>query len=190
MRPVTVPRALAAELAVYADDQGVMELVGPKGWSCVASYGADGRGGVVVYSPRQPVPRFWAAGWPLARTSTETAIAGLESSACYSCTLAQACRLFAAAAAAWRSAFGRACPARPAAETVARIGAGIVAFDDPPGVAGDGLPSGGQYPADGVMTYHPGAPDGSWQETCTLPGSDESECAAILNTFRSWYGKR
>jgi hypothetical protein len=50
--------------------------------------------------------------------------------------------------------------------------------------------SGGQYPADGVMTYHPSAPDGSWQETCTLPGSDKGLCTAVLNTFVSWYGQR
>jgi hypothetical protein len=189
-RPVTVPRALAAQLSVYADDQGIMELIGPKGWSCAASYGADGSGGIVVYPPRHSVPRFWTAGWRLARTSAVAAIAGSESSACYSCTLAQACRLFPAAARAWRSAFGSACPARPAAETVVSIGAGIVAFEDPPGVEGDGVPSGGQYPADGVLTYHPGAQDGSWRETCTLPGSEKAECTAVLNAFVSWYGQR
>jgi hypothetical protein len=190
-RPVAVPRALAARLAVYADDVGVMELVGPKGWSCAASYGADGSGGLVVFPRGERVSPSWAAGWPLARTSTEAAIAGLESSACYSCTLAQACRLFPSAATAWRSAgFGRACPARPAAESVVRVGAGIVIFEDPPGIQGDGLPSGGLYPANGVLTYHPGAPDGSWRETCTLPGSAKDECTALLNAFLSWYGQR
>jgi hypothetical protein len=190
-RPVAVPRALAARLAVYADDVGVMELVGPKGWSCSALYGADGSGGIVVYPRNERVPRSWAAGWPLARTSAEAAIAGLESSACYSCTLAQACRLFMSAATAWRNAgFGQACPPRPAAESVIRLGAGIVSFEDPPGIRGDGLPSGGRYPANGVLTYHPGAPDGSWKETCTLPGGDKDECTAILNAFLTWYGQR
>lgn len=189
-RPVTVPRPLATRLAVYADDVGVMELVAPKGWSCAASYGADGSGGVVAYPRGEKVPRFWAAGWPLTRTSADAAIAGLESSACYGCTLAQACRLFLSAATAWRTAFGRPCPARPAAELFAPIGAGIVIFEDPPGVKGDGLPSGGLYPANGVMTYHPGTPDGSWRETCTLPGSDKDECTAVLNAYLSWYGRR
>jgi hypothetical protein len=189
-RPVPVPRALAARLSVYADDQGIMALVGPKGWHCAAFYGADGSGGIVVYPSGQAVPRFWTAGWRLTRTSAVVAITGSESSACYGCTLAQACPLFAAAARAWRSAFGSACPARPAAETVVSIGAGIVAFEDPPGVEGDGLPSGGRYSADGVLTYHPDAPDGSWRETCTLPGSDKPECTAVLDTFVSWYGRR
>lgn len=189
-RPVTVPRALAGGLAVYADDQGIMALVGPKGWSCAASYGADGSGGVVVYPAGERLPKVWAAGWPLTQASTDAAIAGLESSACYSCTLAQACRLFPTAATAWRGAFGTPCPARPAAETVLRLAAGIVSFDDPPGVRGDGLPSGGRYPARGVLTYHPGVPDGSWRETCTVPGSDQDDCGAALAAFVSWYGSR
>jgi serine/threonine-protein kinase len=177
-RPVAVPRALAAGLSVYADNQGVMELLGPKGWSCMASIGADGSGGVTLYP----------AG---AGPSSPVAIAGSETSACAGCTLAQACRLFPAAAKALRSYIGQACPARPpAAETVMRVAAGIVAFEDPPGVKGDGQPSGGQYPASGVMTYHPSAPDGSWQETCTLPASEKNVCTAVLNTFVAWYGQR
>jgi hypothetical protein len=189
-RPVTVPQTLAGGLAVYADNQGIMALVGPKGWRCAASYGADGSGGVVVYPAGERVPTAWAAGWPLTRTSTEAAIAGQETSACYSCTLAQACRLFPSAATAWRSAFGTACPARPAAETLLAYDGGIVSFDDPPGVRGDGLPSGGRYPARSVLTYHPGAPDGSWRETCTLPASYQADCTVALSTFVSWYESR
>jgi hypothetical protein len=40
------------------------------------------------------------------------------------------------------------------------------------------------------MTYHPAAPDGSWQETCTLPAGDTAECTEILDTFLAWYGQR
>jgi hypothetical protein len=176
-RPVAVPQALAADLSVYTDNQGVMELLGPKGWSCTAGIGADGSGGVTVHPP--------AAG-----PSSPTAITGSETSACVGCTLAQACPLFPSAAKALRSYLGQACPAHPAAETVASIAPGIVSFEDPPGVKGDGQPSGGPYPANGVMTYHPSAPDGSWQETCTLPASEKNECTAVLNTFVSWYGQR
>jgi hypothetical protein len=189
-RPVAVPRALAARLSLYADDQGIMEVIGPKGWSCAASYGADGSGGISVYPPGETVPQSGTAGAALTPTSATTAIVGSESSACYGCTLYQACPLFSSAAQALRSAFGHACPARPAAEKVVPIGPGIMSFQDPPGVKGDGVPSGGRYPANGVMTYHPAAPDGSWQETCTLPAGDTAECTAILNTFLSWYGQR
>ena len=176
-RPVAVPQALAADLSVYADNQGVMELLGPKGWSCTAAIGADGSGGVTVY-PTGAGP------------SSPVAIVGSETSACVGCTLAQACPLFSSAVKALRSDLGQACPAHPAAETVASIAAGIVSFEDPPGVKGDGRPSGGQYPANGVMTYHPSSQDGSWQETCTLPANEKDICTAVLNTFVSWYGQR
>ncbi len=190
-RPVAVPQALAARLSVYADDQGRMELVGPRGWHCTAFYGADGSGGVAVYPPGQRLPRWWTAGWGLARGSAAAAVAGLESSACYTCTLAQACRLFPTAATTLHSYLGRqTCPARPAAEKVTPIGPGIMGFQDPPGTTGDGLPSGGRYPANGVLTYHPHAAAGSWLETCTLPGSDTAACTAILDTFLSWYGQQ
>jgi hypothetical protein len=190
-RRVAVPQAMAARLSVYTDSQGRMELVGPKGWNCAAFYGADGSGGVAVYHPGQALPKWWTAGWPLARTSAAAVVTGLESSACYTCTLGQACRLFPVAAATLDSYLGRqACRARPAAEMVTAIGPGIAGFEDPPGTSGDGVPSGGRYPANGVMTYHPHAAAGSWQETCTLPGSDMAECTAILNTFLSWYGQQ
>jgi hypothetical protein len=177
-RPVAVPRVLADGLSLYADTQGIMELLGPKGWSCAAFYGADGSGGITVYPPG-------------AGQSSPAAIDGSETSACFGCTLGQACPLFPDAAKAYRTGFGQACPTRPpAAETVMPITAGIVSFEDPPGVKGDGRASGGQYPADGVMTYHPSAQDGSWQDTCTLPASEKNICTAVLNTFVSWYGQR
>lgn len=177
-RRVAVPQALAADLSLYGDTQGVMEILAPKGWSCTADYGADGSGGVSVY-PHGAGP------------SSPIAIAGSQTSACYGCTLSQACPLFAAAAKAWRSAFRLPCPGRrPAAEKVVLVAAGIVAFEDPAGVKGDGQRSGGPYPANGVMTYHPSSEDGSWLETCTLPASEKNICTAVLNTFISWYGQR
>ncbi|WP_187366144.1 DUF4850 domain-containing protein [Trebonia kvetii] len=177
-RPVAVPRALAADLSLYADNQGVMELLGPKGWNCTAAIGADGSGGVTVY-PRGAGP------------SSPAAITGSETGACFGCTLGQACALFPSAANALRSGVGEACLVhRPAAEMVMSIAAGIEGFEDPPGVKGDGRPSGGPYPANGVMTYHPNAQDGSWQETCTLPAREKDVCTAVLNTFVSWYGQR
>lgn len=182
---------MAARLSVYTDNQGRMALVAPKGWSCAAFYGADGSGGVAVYPHGQTPPGTWTAGWPLASSSATAGVTGLESSTCYTCTLAQACRLFPAAATTLHSYLGRqTCPARPATEKVTTISGGIMGFDDPPGTHGDGVPSGGQNPANGVLTYYPHAADGSWLETCTLPGTDTADCTAILNTFLSWYGQR
>jgi hypothetical protein len=190
-RQVSVPSAVAGQLAVYTDSLARMELVAPKGWSCTAVYGADGSGGVVVYPHGVTVPSNWAAGWRLTATSAVSAVLGVETSACYSCALGQACRLFPAAASTLQSFLGHnGCQARPAAETVSQIGAGIMGFADPPGTSGDGMPAGGADPANGVMTYYPRAADGSWLETCTLPGTDTAECTAILNNFVSWYGQQ
>jgi hypothetical protein len=186
---VAVPAALAGKLAVYTDNDVSMELVGPQGWSCAAIDAADGSSGIVVYPRGEALPRTWSY-WTAGRGSGARAIVGSQTSACVGCALHQACRLFPAAASALRSAYGESCPARPAAERVRLLRAGVAAFTDPPGVAGDGLPSGGRYQASGVMTYHQGSGNGSWLETCTLPASEASYCGAALSAFASWYGGR
>jgi hypothetical protein len=188
LRPVAVPAGMAARLSVYADTEARMELVAPRGWSCTAIDAADGSGGVAVYPRGEKLPKGWSDKWSLARTSAVSAVIGLQTSACYGCTLGQACRVFPAAAAAMRGF--PPCPARPAAEKVTPVAAGIAGFVDPPGTAGDGVPSGGQYSARGVMTYHPRSADGSWMETCTLPSAQTTECTSVLAAFLTWYGQR
>jgi len=186
---VTLPGSLTMPLALYRDTQGTMKLLAPRGWECRASYGADGSGGVAVYPSGQALPATWAAGWKLTPTSTTEAIVGIETSACQGCTNGQACPLFTSAASAFMTQLGHTCPdVRPPSETVEQISAGVVGFQDPPGVSGDGLPSGGQDPANGVMTYYPANPQGSWLETCTLPSSETEVCTAALNQFLAGYG--
>jgi hypothetical protein len=117
---------------------------------------------------------------------------GSETSACAGCTVGQACPLFPAAATAYQTEFGRPCPkSRPEAETEAVLSPGIAAFDDPPGLSGDGIPSGGKDPADGIMTFSSSADaPGSWLDTCTLPAADKDTCTAALNIFVQWYGQK
>jgi hypothetical protein len=67
---------------------------------------------------------------------------------------------------------------------------GVMGFEDPPGIAGDGNPSGGHHPANGVMTYYPQSDYGSWFETCTVPDSQRALCTAVLNSFVSSYGQK
>jgi hypothetical protein len=55
---------------------------------------------------------------------------------------------------------------------------------------GDGNPSGGEYSANGVMTFHSPNVDGSWVDTCTLPDSRHALCTAALNDFVARYGNR
>lgn len=187
---VKVPTPTAAHLAVYSDNQGIMKLLAPRGWVCTARYGADGSGGVAVSPSGESIPSSWGAGWTLPASSPDTAIIGIETSACAGCTLGQACPLFSAAATAFQNQFGRSCPKiRPASEDVDQITSGVAGFADPPGVAGDGIPSGGQYPANGVMTYYPHNDSGSYLDTCTLPSSQRQLCTAVLDTFIAWYGE-
>jgi hypothetical protein len=77
----------------------------------------------------------------------------------------------------------------PAVEQVVRLGTHAVAFEDQPDVAGTGNPSGGPYPANGVVIYnnsnatYPNA----GEETCTLPEAQHSICTEILNDFLGRY---
>ena len=188
---LTVPGATGAELAIYTDDQGRMRLLAPRDWSCSAMYGADGSGGITVYPTGESVPSDWGAGWKISATSPVQAVIGSQTSACFGCTVGQACPLFGSAATEFKANFGRPCPAvRPAAETTALLRPGVIAFADPPGVHGDGSPSGGRYPANGVMTFYPGNENGSWVETCTLPPARKGLCTAALDFFLNSYGNR
>jgi hypothetical protein len=188
---VAVPTAQATALEVYTDRGGLMKLLGPAGWDCRAEYGADGSGGVAVYQPGASLSTSaFGAGWALSAGSHTEAVVGSQTSACVGCGLAQACPLFPAAATNYQSGFGLPCPrARPIAEAVDQLASGLVAFEDPPGVAGDGSPSGGSFPANGVETYGAADPSGSWIDTCTLPVADRALCTTVLNDFVARYGR-
>jgi hypothetical protein len=183
---VSVPPTLANQLAVYSDALGSVEVLAPIGWQCSAEIGADGSTRVVAFPPGAPVPaneQFTA--------QQGDAVVASETSACVGCAEFQACPLFASAAADLMRDEGLPCrETRPAQEAVYQLSSTIVAFEDPPEVAGDGDPSGGSDPANGVMTYIPTSDNGSWLETCTLPESEHATCTAALNTFVSWYGKQ
>ncbi len=184
---VDVPASLARDLAVYSDTRGFMNLLGPRGWACSAMYGADGSGGVIVYPSGEAVPQSWGAGWPLSSTSTDEAISGTQTAGSPVQAAGQACPLFAVAATTYENDLGRACHSRPSSESVQQISAGVVGFEDPPGLQGDGIPSGGQEPADGMATYSPSLP--SYLATCTLPSNEHALCTAVLNDVIALYGK-
>jgi hypothetical protein len=171
--------ALADGLAVYTDTRGYLRLLAPRGWACSGRYGADGSGRLEA-APQNSRPAVRGE-----------AVVASETSACYGCTTGQACVFFPAAARAYRSAYELPCPARrPARETVIPLSGTVVAFEDPPHVRGQGVPSGGLLPANGVMTYVAGGADGSFLETCTLPEAVRDTCTAILNDFVARYARR
>jgi uncharacterized protein DUF4850 len=181
---VDVPKNSAAKLALYSDDEGVIEVLAPTGWTCSALIGADGSSSVMVQPAGLPPT-------PSPVTTTEEVRAG-QTSACVGCRESLACPLFIDAANDYLQQFQQRCPSRrPTSERLTTISPHVVHFTDPPGIKGDGDPSGGKYAAMGEMTYYNDlASDGSWTETCVLPPSDRSLCTAILSNFESKYGKR
>jgi serine/threonine protein kinase len=78
---VTVPADQADQLAVYADEAGVMKLVGPKGWACNAGIYGDGSSDLTVY-PQGEDPSTQAGQGPSAED-----IMASQSSACVGCTV-------------------------------------------------------------------------------------------------------
>ena len=188
----SVPSSLAKALAAYSDTSNLMTLLAPRGWTCVATYGADGSGGLVIAPHAESVPvGSWGAGWHLQHSSKIQAVTAAQSGGSSVQATAQACSIVPAAAAAFKSAFGHSCARRPASETVRPLSPTVVNFEDPPGTLhGIGIPSGGQYPANGVLTYTLPTVPGSYLATCTIPQVEHALCGAILNNFIRMYGKK
>jgi len=182
---VNVPTALAGKLAVYTDTNDIMKLLAPTGWSCSASYGADGSGIVTIVPKGESLP---ASG--LTSDSTDQAITAYETGGSSVQAAAAACSVFPAAAAATESDLGKGCSPRPPSEIVDPLSTTVVDFEDPAGVKGSGDPSGGQDPANGIMTYSPTTEGpGYYLETCTLAQNEHEVCTAALNYFVTLYGQ-
>jgi hypothetical protein len=166
-----------------------MWLIGPRGWHCLSTVGADGQGGTSIAAPGKRAPYNYPTRLPL----TEEAIIGHETAGSADPTFEQACPLFPIAHAEFFKYNPRStpqlCPASPPPQELVRhIVDGDVEFTDPPRLAGDGYPSGGQYAALGVMTYHDRRGGSSWLETCTLPPTLSSVCSWSLRYFIERYG--
>lgn len=156
-------------LAVYSN--GWVTVVAPHGWHCFGVVGATGARSLTVLPPSVGAPRGFTV--PQSRAvdvyvaSPGTGEVGI------------ACALFPHVRPAPSP-----CPPLPAREKVARLGPHVVAFEDPAHVHGTGAPSGGAYPANGVMIYDGSKyPARAAEETCTLPESEHATCTAILNAF-------
>ena len=189
---VSVPSSKAQQgnLAVYSDAAGRLMLVGPtSGWTCAGGFGADGSGTMALLPVGTLPPPNTSTNWHLPAASTIQAITATETGGSTVNGASLACPLFTAAQATTQQNLGQGCAPGPAQEHVQRISASEAAFQDPPGVAGVGIPSGGQYPANGVMLYLPKATEAStYLATCTLPASQQDLCTAVLNHFVSNFG--
>jgi hypothetical protein len=168
-------------LAYYSDDVRALDpVLAPRDWQCLVTVGADGGTSVEVFAPN-------------IRDADRAEISAVSDSACQGCVFDTVCALVPNAAADLHYQSVPCSHVRPAAEHVIWLKGSpqsrgdindIVAFEDPPGVMGDGLPSGGRNPADGVLLYQVGEQGGqASSETCTMPQTQHSLCTAILNDF-------
>lgn len=188
---VAIPKSLAVRVVAYRDTSGLMTLLGPEGWSCTATYGADGSGGLVLRPKGESIPlSSWGAGWRLPSTSRDEAITAVQTGGSSAQAVAQACSLFPAAAAAFKADFGHPCPSPDKRVSVHKLGRAVVSFEDPASVHGPGIPSGGEYPASGVLTYSLPTVPGSYLATCTLPSPRHVLCTTVLDTFAAVYSRK
>jgi hypothetical protein len=179
--------SIASHLAYYSDNvRNLTPVLGPRGWKCQVQVGADGSAGVNIYPPGSS-------------PTGKTAITIRSSPACQGCVWTLVCSLIPGSAK--QVGVGQpACPStRPKRELV-KFESGnptatgpvqdVVVFQDPPGVKGKGIPSGGPDPANGALLYDWNKHDGGAAslETCTLPKSEFDVCSASVSNFggRNW----
>ncbi|HXW80705.1 MAG TPA: hypothetical protein VEJ84_14480 [Acidimicrobiales bacterium] len=185
-RQVSVPKSLANQLAAYSDDQGELYLVAPRGWTCQASVGADGNDSIAVYPPGEVGTSKFALGhnWP----KSAQAVTGDILPSCLACYVGQACTFFPDAEKDLVREYGKqiTCASLPTREGILRLSPSVISFSDPPGVIGTGEPSGGDFPAEGVVTFKEGTGGttyGSAMQTCTLPPNEHALCTAVIDAF-------
>lgn len=174
---------LAATVSFYGNE--TLTVLAPKGWDCAAAVGADGSASLVVSPPGSPLP----SGSP---PPDQQAVTAYSDGACVGCIATDACPVFPEA---WSlfAAGGGTCPSRiPVEEKITRRIPQTAVFEDPPGVAGTGMPSGGTYRAVGFMVFDPGTDVGSDRAdppslikvTCTLPASLAPICEELVEGVR------
>ena len=160
---VVAPAGATRGLAAYSN--GVLLVLAPAGWRCHATLGAHASATIAVAPAgrREPGISERFAGTPGAAA-------------------ALGCSLFAAAARELPP--GAHCARRrPRRERVRAPSAREREFNDPPGVRGNGEPSGGPDRARGFALFRaPGGGFGGYAflVTCTLPASAGARCAIVL----------
>jgi hypothetical protein len=166
-------------IGLVAYTNGEEFLIGPKGMICAGAVGVDGTALILVWPKGLTEPR---------RHSHEAGLSLFVDPACVGCQAEQACPFFTAFA----KSVGFPCTdAIPSGERVERVNADLVAYEDPAGVNGDGWPSGGPDPANGIVglfgARFRGHPEEVVAATCTLRASDHELCTASLNDAATRY---
>lgn len=157
---------VTAGLAAYSNTSHF--LIGPAGMNCSGIVATDGGEQTLVWprGTRQPGDHTSGKGLSLRYEP-----------ACAGCKTSLQCPFFPALAR--KLTFP--CRSRiPLGETVVRQNRHLVLFSDPAGLAGDGFPSGGPYPANGFVDVV-GRDQIVYRATCTLPRSEHRLCTTSLN---------
>ena len=197
---VSLPPSVAKSVAYYSDStRSVPPIMAPVGWSCSVMEAVDGGITIAVFPASESAAFTSQTSSPQPFTASKNmAVFAQSSGACQGCVAGIACPLIPYVG----TQTGETTPcsdAQPAAEKVKWINGSptlgsstvtddAVSFIDPPGVAGNGDPSGGPYPATGLLLYSYDREGSASVITCTLPSEQHSVCKAILDDFdtRNW----
>jgi hypothetical protein len=183
---VHAPPYIADQLSYYSDNvRNLTPVLGPRGWKCEVQVGADGSAGVWIYPPGRSA-------------ASKLAVSVQYVPACQGCMYALVCPLVPGSAKQVGESYG-ACPSRrPRREHIVWVTGSanakgpvkdVVSFMDPAGVKGDGVPSGGHQPANGVLLYDWNKHiDAAALATCALPPKSHAICTYVLDDVitREW----
>jgi len=189
---ITLPTSAVGSLGslnFYSDSEGLLVVLAPAGWSCSATVGGDGSAQISVV----PATEAGDLAGGLTSPNDSEVIQADETSQCAGCTYDQVCGLFPVIQA--QTSFNGPCGGTavpPPQEVDASLSPSAVSFEDPPGVRGTGVLSGGANPVNGVMTYTPDSATSqpsalSYEASCAAPSAQHALCTAILNTFLTRY---
>ena len=168
----TVPVAEAGleDFAAFTNTSGTL-VIGPKDWKCDSTIYVDG-GEKIGLTPDGSDPF---------KDSAEIGITYEVSSACQGCIAAEICAVMPNAPVVTQYAnIGVGCDRKkPLKEELTPIGDLSVLFEDPPGVQGQGDPSGGRVKSVGMLTYSKSR--GSQQVTCAVPEDLQGSCPSVIS---------
>ena len=183
--PPAVPTKIAVDgnprsvrgLAAYTNYDTY--LIAPAGMACKGEVAEDGGANLIVWHRGEAEPR--------ARSSEEGLTLSQES-ACVGCMYSLACPMFPSLAERIYPGYSQTvpCGTPPPGEQIFPQGPDLGRFSDPPGVAGDGDPSGGPYTAESAVGY--ARRKGAFRITCTLPAGERRICRVSLNDAVARYG--
>jgi hypothetical protein len=168
---VPLPGGSSDEVAVYASSVGSV-LVGPRGWKCRATMGADGSQQIGLAPPGSERAAWFAR-------EGDPAVLRTIVPACAGCIASMICAFFPEEEVVQAYAQYEECPPLPSGEDVSYVSGATAVFVDPPNVKGTGLGSGGSLSSLGAVAYL-GKEQGARQISCTLPPELADLCPGIV----------